>query len=47
MEVKKNTNELTLGQKIGRPLMYIGAGFILCKIMDAYLEKQKVKRLAP
>jgi hypothetical protein len=35
----------TLGQKIGRPVLYIGIGFMLCKILDTYLERQKVKRI--
>jgi hypothetical protein len=32
-------------EKIGKPLMFIGAGFILCKIFDAYTENKKSQRL--
>lgn len=32
-------------EKIGKPVLWIGAGFILCKILDAYTEGKRVRRI--
>ena len=44
-EPAKQTPQITWGQKIGRPIMWMGIGFITCKVLEAYTEKKKAKRL--
>lgn len=31
--------------KIGKPIFWIGVGFLTCKILDVYLEGQKTRRI--
>lgn len=31
--------------KIGKPLFWVGIGFVACKILDVYLEGQKTRRI--
>jgi hypothetical protein len=35
------------GEKVGKPMLWIGVGFIACKLFDAYTENKRAKRLAP
>ena len=35
----------TLGQKIGPPIMWFGLGMLTIKLIDAYTENKKTKRL--
>ena len=39
--------KITLGQKIGRPIMWMGIGIVAFKILEVYNERNKTKRLAP
>lgn len=39
------TPKETLGQKIGKPLMWMGIGIITFKLLEVYTENKKAKRL--
>lgn len=33
-------------EKIGKPFIWFAIGFVSCKIIDAYTENKRVKRIA-
>ena len=47
MEEKKPTSPAGdwVKTKIGKPLFWVGIGFVACKILDVYLEGQKTRRI--
>lgn len=39
------TKESWMKEKIGKPLFWVGIGFVTCKLLDAYTENKRVKRI--
>lgn len=39
------TNGSWLKDKLGRPLVWMALGFVACKVLDAYTESKRTRRL--